>query len=77
LGHFPNPWNAEDAFTASAMYLGDLGASTGTYSGEIKAACKYYGSGGTSCSYGTSVMKLKSSIQSDIDYLNEYGVSRR
>jgi len=37
LGHDPNPWAAEDAFTASAMYLGDLGASTGTYSGEIKA----------------------------------------
>lgn len=77
LGHDANPWNAEDAFTASAMYLGDLGASAGTYSSEIRAACKYYGSGGSSCSYGRSVMNLKTKIQSDIDYLNEYGVSRR
>ncbi len=77
LNRIPNPWNAEDAFLASAMYLGDLGASAGTYSSEIKAACKYYGSGGSSCSYGKSVMGLKNSIQADIDYLNQYGVSRR
>jgi membrane-bound lytic murein transglycosylase B len=68
LGHDANPWNAEDAFLASAMYLGDLGASSATYSSEIRAACKYYGSGGSSCSYGKSVMKLKENIQSDIDY---------
>lgn len=77
LGRYPNPWNAEDAFLASAMYLSDLGASGQSYSTEIRAACKYYGSGGTSCSYGRSVMGLKNSIQADIDYLNEYGVSRR
>ncbi len=77
LGHDANPWVAEDAFMASAMYLSDLGAGTGTYSGEIKAACKYYGSGGTTCSYGRSVMKLKEGIQADIDYLLQYGVSRR
>lgn len=77
LGHDANPWIAEDAFMASAMYLGDLGAGSGTYSGEIKAACKYYGSGGTTCSYGRSVMKLKEGIQADIDYLLQYGVSRR
>jgi hypothetical protein len=59
------------------MYLGDLGAGGGTYSGEIRAACKYYGSGGTTCAYGRSVMNLKTSIQSDIDYLQQYGVSRR
>lgn len=77
LGHDANPWNAEDAFMASAMYLGDLGAKSGTYSGEIRAACKYYGSGGSTCSYGRSVMGLKSKIQEDIDYLNQYGISRR
>lgn len=77
LGHEANPWLPEDAFTASAMYLGDLGAGSGTYSGEIKAACKYYGSGGTTCSYGRSVMKLKDGIQADIEYLQQYGVSRR
>jgi hypothetical protein len=59
------------------MYLTDLGAVGTSYSAQIKAACKYYGSGGASCSYGTSVMKLKASIQSDIDYLKQYGISRR
>lgn len=77
VGHVPNPWKAEDAFTASALYLGDLGANSQTYSAEIKAACKYYGSGGSSCSYGKSVMNLKNGIQADIDYLTTYGVSRR
>lgn len=77
LGRMPNPWNAEDAFLASSMYLGDLGASAGTYSSEIRAACKYYGTGGSTCSYGRSVMNLKNGIQADIDYLNQYGVSRR
>src|SRR3990167_9331827 len=77
LGHDASPWNAQDAFMASAMYLDDLGAGKGTYSGEIRAACRYYGSGGSTCSYGRSVMKLKESIQADIDYLIQYGVSRR
>jgi peptidoglycan hydrolase CwlO-like protein len=77
LGHYPSPWMAEDAFMASSMYLTDLGAVGDSYSAQIKAACKYYGSGGTSCSYGKSVMNLKASIQADIDYLKQYGVSRR
>ena len=77
LGHEANPWDPQDAFAASAFYLGDLGASAGTYSAEIRSACKYYGSGGSSCKYGKNVMALKNSIQSDIDYLNQYGVSRR
>lgn len=77
LGRDPNPWNPEDAFMASAMYLGDLGASGGTYSSEIKAACRYYGTRGSTCSYGRSVMKLKEGIEADIEYLQQYGVSRR
>ena len=77
LGHEANPWVAEDAFMASAMYLGDLGAGNGTYSGELRAACKYYGSGGSTCAYGRNVMKLKEGIQADVDYLLQYGVSRR
>ncbi len=77
LGHDGNPWSAEDAFMASSMYLTDLGAVGTSYSAQIKAACKYYGSGGSSCSYGNSVMKLKASIQADIDYLKQYGISRR
>lgn len=77
LGRYPNPWSAEDAFMASAMYLTDLGAVGDSYSAQVKAACKYYGTGGATCTYGKSVMKLKDSIQADIDYLKEYGISRR
>ncbi|KND50237.1 MAG: hypothetical protein AB198_02800 [Parcubacteria bacterium C7867-003] len=77
LGRDSNPWNPEDAFMASSMYLGDLGAGSGTFSGESRAACRYYGSGGSTCSYSRSVMKLRDSIQADIDYLTQYGVSRR
>jgi peptidoglycan hydrolase CwlO-like protein len=77
LGRDANPWNPEDAFMASSMYLGDLGGVGGSYSAELKAACKYYGTGGSTCSYGKSVMNLRASIESDIEYLQDYGVSRR
>ena len=63
-----NPWNPQDAFMASALYLSDLGASNGGYTAESNAACKYYS--GSSCSkssliasYGKSVMALASTIQ--------------
>ncbi len=77
LGYDANPWAPQDAFMASALYLTDLGAVGDTYTGQIRAACKYYGTGGSTCSYGRSVMGLKTSIQSDIDYLKQYGISRR
>ena len=64
----PNPWNPQDAFMASAIYLGDLGATGGSYTGEQNAACRYYS--GKSCSssalirsYGTSVMSKADNIQ--------------
>ncbi|MEN9582217.1 MAG: hypothetical protein RL641_171 [Candidatus Parcubacteria bacterium] len=72
-----NPWDAEDAIMASAIYLSDLGGGGTSSASQMRAACKYYGTGGSTCAYGRSVMKLKTAIQSDIDYLNEYGVSRR
>ncbi len=59
----PDPWNPEHAFLASAFYLTDLGAVNGSYTGEIKAACRYYGTGGSSCSYGSQVMVKASNIQ--------------
>jgi len=71
-----NPWNAKDAIVGSASYLGKLGA-TSNYLSQIKAACRYYGSGGSNCSYGQQVMARVNSIQADIDYLKEYGQSRR
>ncbi len=71
-----NPWLPEDAFTASSLYLTDLGAVGTSTSAQSRAACKYYGSGGATCSYSRNVMTLKSSIQSDIDYLKLYGVAK-
>lgn len=69
----PNPWSPRDAFMASAIYLSDLGASGGSYSSQIKAACKYYGSGGTSCTYGKSVMNFAKNIQTNqIDPLSGF-----
>ncbi|MFA6524064.1 MAG: lytic murein transglycosylase [Candidatus Paceibacterota bacterium] len=71
LGHNANPWSPEDAFMASAMYLTDLGAYGNSASSQSKAACKYYGSGGSTCSYSRSVMTLKMKIQADIDLLSD------
>jgi membrane-bound lytic murein transglycosylase B/archaellum component FlaC len=69
LGHYASPWSPPDAFMASGMYLSDLGAVGDSASAQNKAACKYYGSGGSSCSYSRSVMKLKTGIQANIDLL--------
>jgi membrane-bound lytic murein transglycosylase B len=70
LGYSANPWAPKDAFMASAMYLTDLGAVGGSASAQHRAACKYYGSGGATCSYSRSVMNLKAKIQDDIDLLS-------
>jgi membrane-bound lytic murein transglycosylase B len=63
-----NPWNPQDAFMASAIYLTDLGAINGSYTGEKNAACKYYS--GKKCtasslvnSYGLQVLAKASDIQ--------------
>jgi membrane-bound lytic murein transglycosylase B len=69
LGYEANPWAPRDAFMASGMYLGDLGAIGTSQSAQNKAACKYYGSGGASCSYSRNVMKLKNDIQANINLL--------
>ncbi|MDD5050543.1 MAG: lytic murein transglycosylase [Candidatus Pacebacteria bacterium] len=66
----PNPWDPKDAFTASALYLTDLGARNGSYTGEMNAACKYYS--GSGCitsyakSYGAQVMAKAASIQENM-----------
>ena len=82
LGDTPNPWNAKDAFMASGFLLSDNGASPQTYSAERNAACRYYS--GNKCGvgsapntfYGNQVMAKATSIQSDIDYINQYGTSK-
>jgi len=58
-----DPWYAKDALMASALFLKDLGAAGNSYTSQIKAACKYYGSGGSNCSYGKQVMARVTKIQ--------------
>ncbi len=70
LGYQANPWSALDAFMASGMYLTDLGAVGTSASAQNRAACKYYGSGGSSCSYSRQVMSKKATIQNEINCLN-------
>lgn len=65
-----DPWNPEHAFMASGLYLADLGGINGSYTGEIGAACRYYGSGGIACTYGKQVMAKAAGIQANIDILN-------
>ncbi len=77
-----NPWIARDAIMATGMLMKANGA-TGGEAAERNAACRYYS--GRSCDgkkplnsfYGNSVMALARTVQADIDYLNQYGVSRR
>lgn len=71
LGYNASPWNPKDAFMAAALYLTDLGAKGSSTSAQHVAACKYYGTGGTTCSYSNSVMKFKSGIQTNIDLLQD------
>jgi membrane-bound lytic murein transglycosylase B len=71
LGHFANPWVPADAFLASGLYLTDLGAVGNSVSAQTRAACRYYGTGGATCTYGKSVIALKTKIQADIDYLSD------
>ncbi len=59
----PDPWNPEHAFVASSLYLTDLGAKNASYTGEIAAACKYFGTGGASCAYGKQVLAKANIIQ--------------
>ncbi|MEN9604341.1 MAG: hypothetical protein RJB39_26 [Candidatus Parcubacteria bacterium] len=73
-GGTANPWNAQDAFTATALYVADLGASAQTASAERNAACRYYsgkacGSVSGNTSYGNSVMAHALKLQADIDLI--------
>jgi membrane-bound lytic murein transglycosylase B len=67
-----DPWNPQDAFMASALYLADLGASSQTATAERNAACRYYS--GRSCSgsntfYGNQVMARVKTMQDNINIL--------
>lgn len=65
-----NPWNTRDAFTASALYLRDLGADAQTYTAERKAALKYYAGSNWSSPknafYGNDVMQIATKYDQQI-----------
>ena len=74
----PNPWNAQHAVMATALYLGDLGAGAATYTAERNAACRYYS--GRACGvaggpanifYGNSVVAKAQQFQENIDFLKD------
>lgn len=70
-----DPWNPEHSFMATAIYLSDLGAVSGSYTSERNSACRYYS--GRSCDnrrpantfYGTQVLQKAEAIQTNIDFL--------
>lgn len=73
----PNPWNPRHAVHATALYMSDLGASSGGYTAERNAACRYYS--GRPCGqsslnntfYGDQVLAKAAAIQQDIDFLED------
>ena len=67
LGQTADPWAIKDSFTASALYLSDLGASAQTATAESNAAYHYNGSGNMARVYSRSVMTRASCIQDFID----------
>ncbi len=73
-----NPWDNQDAFLATALYMQELGAAYGTYDSEHLAAMRYFagwaGANNPSPyvrSYGDSVMNHASYFQGQIDTLEE------
>jgi peptidoglycan hydrolase CwlO-like protein len=73
VGATPDPWNPLHAFTASSLFLKDLGADKQTYAAEREAALRYYAGGNwnlpRNAFYGNEVMAKAAQIQSNIDIL--------
>lgn len=65
-----NPWEPEDAFMASGIYLSELGAGAATFTAERTAALKYYAGGNWSnpanAFYGDGVMQKAQNIQENM-----------
>lgn len=70
-----SPWNPEHAFTATALYVRDLGAAAGGYSAEKTAALKYYAGSNWNLPknqfYGNSVSSHATDFQEQINFLKE------
>ncbi|MFY9457997.1 MAG: lytic murein transglycosylase [Candidatus Spechtbacterales bacterium] len=75
LGHTPDPWDINDAFTASALKLANGGAAAQTPEVEWKAAMIYYAGSRWNNSvysfYGDSVMEIAEVIQEEINVMGE------
>ncbi len=69
----PNPWEPEDAFTATSLLLKDLGAGAGTFSAERQAALRYYAGGNwnkpSNAFYGDGVMRIAEDYERQINIL--------
>ncbi len=65
-----NPWDPEDAFMASGIYLSELGAGAATFTAERTAALKYYAGGNwaapANAFYGDGVMAKAANIQTNM-----------
>ncbi|MEK7150602.1 MAG: lytic murein transglycosylase [Patescibacteria group bacterium] len=68
----PNPWLPEDAFMASAIYLGEIGANT--VAGERMAAAKYFAGsnwqGSLGRTYANQVLAKVETYQDQIDIIS-------
>jgi hypothetical protein len=68
-----NPYNNLDAFTATSIYMADLGATAQTPAAERTAALRYFAGGNYNnpayAFYGDGVMGFANQFQSDIQTL--------
>lgn len=74
LGRPADPWNIQDAFLASGLYLSDYGAKTKTENGEWRAAMIYF-SGSTTNSafywYANNVLRIADGFEKDIEIIEK------
>ncbi len=67
-----NPWDAQHAIMATALYLQDVGATGGSYTAEHTAAARYYAGGAWATAgqnYANQVMAKAAAFQKNIDIL--------
>lgn len=69
-----DPWNAQDAVMATALYMEDLGASAQTTSAERKAAAEYYAGSNWAVyglSYAADVLSYAATYQQQINCITD------